>query len=54
MVNNTVTLNTGMRVGHQYQAVFVGSIIATKLGQVVLIRHFQMRKWAAKIIKVGD
>ncbi|CRL60377.1 fimbria/pilus outer membrane usher protein [Proteus vulgaris] len=31
-LNNTVTLNTGLRVGHQYQAIFAGSVIATKLG----------------------
>lgn len=33
-VNNTVTLNTGIRLGHQYQSVFVGSVIATKLGAI--------------------
>ncbi|WP_193015145.1 fimbria/pilus outer membrane usher protein [Proteus sp. FME41] len=31
-LNNTVTLNTGLRVGHQYQSIFAGSVIATKLG----------------------
>lgn len=31
-LNNTVTLNTGLRVGDQYQSIFLGSVIATQLG----------------------
>ncbi|MEQ4922324.1 fimbria/pilus outer membrane usher protein [Proteus hauseri] len=31
-LNNTVTLNTGLRIGNQYQAIFAGSVIATQLG----------------------
>ncbi|MBI6308881.1 fimbrial biogenesis outer membrane usher protein, partial [Proteus mirabilis] len=52
-MNNTVTLNTGIRVGHQYQAIFVGSVIATKLGAIGFNSTFSNAEVAGKNYQGG-